>query len=58
MSGAGESAPEAPPEPLAGVRAQRWVNAPPSSGLSGASTDERRLHRGPAQIHKGSAGKI
>jgi hypothetical protein len=34
------------------------VNAPPSSGLSGASTDERRLHRGPAQIHKGSVGKI
>jgi hypothetical protein len=25
-------------EPLAGVRAHRWVNAPPSSGLSGASS--------------------
>jgi hypothetical protein len=37
-SGGGESVPEAPPEPLAGVRAHRWVNAPPSSGLSGAST--------------------
>jgi hypothetical protein len=58
MSGAGESASEAPPEPLAGVCAHRWVNAPPSSGLSGASTDERRLRRGPAQIHKGSAGEI
>jgi hypothetical protein len=34
------------------------VNAPPSSGLSGASTDERRLRRGPAQIHKESAGEI
>jgi hypothetical protein len=37
-SGGGESEPEAPPEPLAGVRAHRWVNAPPSSGLCGAST--------------------
>jgi hypothetical protein len=37
-SGGGESDPEAPPEPLAGVRAHRWVNAPPSSGLYGAST--------------------
>jgi hypothetical protein len=37
-SGGGESMPEAPPEPLAGVRAHRWVNAPPSSGLSGATT--------------------
>jgi hypothetical protein len=48
------------PEPLAGVRAHRWVNAPPSSGLSGASTDERWLRRGssPAQIHKGSVGEI
>jgi hypothetical protein len=48
------------PEPLTGVRAHRWVNAPPSSSLSGASTDERQLRRGssPAQIHKGSAGEI
>jgi hypothetical protein len=37
-SSAGESAPEAPPRPLADVRAHRWVNAPPSSGLSGASS--------------------
>jgi hypothetical protein len=48
------------PEPLTDVHAHRWVNAPPSSGLSGASTDERRLRRGssPAQIHRGSAGEI
>jgi hypothetical protein len=58
MSGAGESAAEAPPEPLADVRAHRWVNAPLLSGLSGASTDEQRLRRGPAQIHKGNAGEI
>jgi hypothetical protein len=38
MSGGGESKPEAPLEPLAGVRAHRWVNTPPSSGLYGAST--------------------
>jgi hypothetical protein len=37
-SDAGESVPEAPPKPFAGVRAHRWVNAPPSSGLSGASS--------------------
>jgi hypothetical protein len=37
-SGGGESVPEVPPEPLTGVRTHRWVNAPPSSGLSGAST--------------------
>jgi hypothetical protein len=35
-------------------------NASPSSGLSGASTDERRLRRdsSPTQIHKGSTGEI
>jgi hypothetical protein len=49
----GESVPEASPEPLAGVRAHRWVNTPPSSGLSGTSTNERRLRRdsSPTQIH-------
>jgi hypothetical protein len=67
-SGGGESAPEAPPEPLAGVRAHRWVNAPPSSGLCGASTRSlaptkrrataRRQGSSPAQIHKRSTGEI
>jgi hypothetical protein len=44
-SGGGESEPEAPPEPLAGVRAHRWVNAPPSSGLCSASTRSLALMR-------------
>jgi hypothetical protein len=38
MSGAGEMCPRRRLEPFAGVRAHRWVSAPPSSGLNGASS--------------------
>jgi hypothetical protein len=55
-------------EPLSGVRAHRWVDAPPSSGLSGISSrplapmrwqpsaPSRSQHR--ALIHKRCAGEI
>jgi hypothetical protein len=45
-SGVGESAPEAPPEPLAGVRAHRWVNAPPSSASAALLLRDRSPRRG------------
>jgi hypothetical protein len=55
-SGGGESMPKVPPEPLTGVRAHRWVNAPPSSGLSGASTRSLALTRwrasAPSRSHR------
>jgi hypothetical protein len=59
-----ETGPRRRLEPLAGVHAHRWVDAPPSSGLTAASLcahvhrrgGERRLHRGFHAMRSSTSG--